>query len=236
VSEGNRLLFNLIQEGEDHEAGHLKAQQISRVLETVRPRARVADLGCHNGVYTSVYARVPGVEMIEGFDVADQAIEAARARGIAAFIWNAGLEPCSADTERYDVLIAGDVIEHIVDTEFFVEEMRRIVRQNGYVILTTPNLYYWVNRLKFLFARAPWNYPGVSCQFKVDRNINTEHIRVNGITEWSAFFTARGFKVVRAEGLAWVPPTTLKRRIIRLIDKLVPKEASCLMLFLLRKE
>jgi len=236
VSEGNRLVFNSIQEGEDHEAGNLKAQQIIRVLETVRPRAGVADIGCHNGVYTAMYAQVRGVEVIEGFDVADKALEAARGRGLRAFLWNAGMEPCPAETERYEVLIAGDVIEHIVDTEFFVAEMRRVLKPNGHVILTTPNLYYWLSRLKFLLAKTPWNYPGVSSQFKANRNINTEHIRVNGMREWSAFFEARGFKMVRTQGLAWAPPTTLKSRIIHLIDMLMPKNASCLTLFLLQKE
>ena len=236
VGERNRVVFNAFQEGGDDEAGHLKVQQIIRVLETVNPRGKIADLGCHNGFYTAMYAGVSDVEVVEGFDVAEQALEAARARGVRAFLWDAGAEPCPTEAERYDVLIAGDVIEHIVDTEFFVEEMRRILRRNGHVILTTPNLYYWVSRLKFLSARAPWNYPGVSAQFKLDPNIITEHIRVNGIREWSAFFRARGFQVVHTEGLAWVPPTTLRRRLIRLIDRLVPKQASCLVLFLLKKE
>ncbi len=236
VSERNRLVFNSTQEGEDHEAGKLKAQQIIRVLETVRPCAQVADIGCHNGVYTAMYAQVWGVEAIEGFDISDKALEAARERGFRVFLWNAGMEPCPVETERFDVLIAGDVIEHIVDTEFFVTEMRRILKPSGHVILTTPNLYYWLSRLKFLLAKTPWNYPGVSSQFKANRNINTEHIRVNGMREWSAFFEARGFKVVRTQGLAWVPPTSLKRRFIRLIDMLMPNNASCLALFLLQKE
>lgn len=236
VVEGNRRIANLLAESEHGEAGYLKVQKIIHVLQTVRPRARVADIGCQNGLYTAMYARVGGMGTVEGFDVAEKALEAANKRGLHVLMWNAGMERCPAESERYDVLVAGDVIEHIVDTEFFVSEMRRILKSNGHVILTTPNLYYWVSRLKFVLGKAPWNYPGVSSQFKSDSNIITEHIRVNGIKEWSAFFEARGFKVVRTEGLAWVPPTSLKRRFIRLIDMLMRNNASCLALFLLQRE
>lgn len=235
VSEANRLVFNSIQEGEDHEAGAVKALAVIRVLETVQPRARVADIGCHNGVYTAMYARVSGVEAAEGFDVAEKALEVASKRGLHVSLWEAGAEPCPVENGRYDVAIASEVIEHIVNTEFFVGEMRRILKDRGYVILTTPNLYYWLNRLKFVLAKTPWNYPGVSSEFKRDRNINTEHIRVNGVKEWSSFFEARGFEIVRVEGLAWVAPTSLKKRIIRFIDLAVPRNAQCLALFLLQK-
>lgn len=236
VSARNQLVFNASLEGENHKAGILKAERIARVLQTVSPRAIVADIGCHNGVYTIMYAQVQGVSIIEGFDIANKALEAARERGLRAFLWNAGMEPCPAETEKYDVIISSEVIEHIVDTEYFVSEIRRILKSKGHVILTTPNLYYWLSRVKFLFAETPWNYPGVSSQFKANRNINTEHIRVNGVKEWSAFFEARGFKVLRTQGLDWVVPSALKARIIHLIDLLMPKNASCLTLFLLQKE
>jgi SAM-dependent methyltransferase len=136
------------------------------------------------------------------------------------------------------VLIASEVIEHIVNTEFFASEMHRILKPNGHVILTTPNLYYWLNRLKFLFARTPWNYPGVSSQFKADPNINLAHIRVNGIREWSSFFNARGLRVLSTQGVNRVPPsaTSFKSRIIRLVDRLMPQNALCLALFLLQKK
>jgi 2-polyprenyl-3-methyl-5-hydroxy-6-metoxy-1,4-benzoquinol methylase len=235
VADRNREVFNAFQEGDDHLAGALKAERIAQVLATISPRRTVGDIGCHNGAYTALYAQVPGVEMIEGFDVAEKALDEVRARGFRAYGWVAGSEPCPRESGAFDVLIAGDIIEHVVNTEHFVSEMKRILRPGGHVILTTPNLYYWLNRVKFLFGKTPWDYPGVSQYFKRDRNINTEHIRVNGLREWQAFFDARGFQVCRADGLRWVPPTTLKRRVIHLIDSVMPASASCLSLFVLRK-
>jgi SAM-dependent methyltransferase len=235
VADGNREVFNSCREGDDHIAGALKARRIADALATVSPRRMVADIGCNNGVYTALYARVPGVEVIEGFDVAEKGLVEVRSRGFRASVWVAGNEPCPRASGTFDALVAGDIIEHVVNTEHFVSEMKRILRPGGHVILTTPNLYYWLNRVKFLLGKTPWGYPGVSPRFKGDRNINTEHIRVNGLREWLRFFEARGFQVCRVEGLRWVPPTSLKRRVIYLVDSLVPVSASCLSLFVLRK-
>ena len=48
----------------------------------------------------------------------------------------------SADnTDLYDVVIAAEVIEHVLDEEldFFLNRLRALVRPNGLLIITTPN-------------------------------------------------------------------------------------------------
>lgn len=232
--ERNKQAFNEIEECEDHGAGLRKANFLISVLADLVPRAHIADVGCHNGVYTKMYGATPGVESIHGFDVADKALAKARERGLQVSSWVGGTEPCPASDNQFDVLIASEVIEHIVDTEFFIAELKRVIKPGGHAILTTPNLYYWLNRVKFLFAETPWDYPAVSNEFKVNRNINTEHIRVNGIQEWSAFFAARGFEVLQAKGFPWAYPTGFKGSVISLIDKIAPSNAQCLGLYVLK--
>lgn len=55
----------------------------------------------------------------------------------------------------YDLIIAGEVIEHILDVELFLNECNRILRKNGYIVVSTPNLATFKDRIGFLFGKMP---------------------------------------------------------------------------------
>lgn len=56
---------------------------------------------------------------------------------------------------QYDVVIAAEVIEHLVDTDHFLSECAAHVKPGGTFILTTPNLLFAVNRVRMLFGVRP---------------------------------------------------------------------------------
>ena len=64
-------------------------------------------------------------------------------------------EACPVKNERYDVIIASEIIEHVFDTDFFIEELKRILKPNGRIIITTPNMHFAANRLLFLMGKFP---------------------------------------------------------------------------------
>jgi SAM-dependent methyltransferase len=57
--------------------------------------------------------------------------------------------------EGTDVVLAGEIIEHIVDTEGFLREIGRVLSPGGAVVLTTPNILWWKHRLELLAGRYP---------------------------------------------------------------------------------
>lgn len=54
----------------------------------------------------------------------------------------------------FDTIVAGEVIEHLNNPEKFMRECRRILRNNGIVIITTPNRNALVNRITHRFDNA----------------------------------------------------------------------------------
>ena len=64
----------------------------------------------------------------------------------------------------FDLLVAGEIIEHMIDQRVFLGECRRLLRKNGSLVITTPNLAYSVNRILVLlgetplFVHAPYHY------------------------------------------------------------------------------
>lgn len=57
--------------------------------------------------------------------------------------------------EKFDIVIASDIIEHIDDTDKFIDQLKAATKRNGYIYLTTPNLAAWHCRLMLLFGFQP---------------------------------------------------------------------------------
>jgi SAM-dependent methyltransferase len=54
-----------------------------------------------------------------------------------------------------DGLCLVEVIEHIVRAEQLVDEMARVLRPGGWLVLTTPNVVHWTYRWRALTGHAP---------------------------------------------------------------------------------
>ncbi len=54
--------------------------------------------------------------------------------------------------DTFDVAIAIEVSEHIIDHEVFFKELSRILKPDGQLLLTTPNILSLKSRIRFLFT------------------------------------------------------------------------------------
>ena len=59
------------------------------------------------------------------------------------------------ESEAFDVVTAGEVIEHMLDEGAFLDECHRVLKKGGTLVITTPNLAYSLNRLRVLFGKTP---------------------------------------------------------------------------------
>lgn len=133
---------------DDLAAPHLEARR-AFLLAGVSPGDQVLDLGCGDGPF--VAALLETGARVTGADVAEAALERARARAPGAAY--ARIEPHGPwpfEDGAFDVVWASEAIEHVADTERWVNEVRRVLRPEGRLLVTTPN----VGPLRRL-ARAP---------------------------------------------------------------------------------
>ncbi len=56
---------------------------------------------------------------------------------------------------KFDVIFAGEVMEHLFDDSKFIRDCRDVLKPNGLLIITVPNLLFSANRLLMLFGRMP---------------------------------------------------------------------------------
>jgi SAM-dependent methyltransferase len=56
----------------------------------------------------------------------------------------------------FDFIFAGEIIEHLENTDNLITESLEYLKSGGYFIITTPNLAAWFERLLLLFGMEPF--------------------------------------------------------------------------------
>jgi 2-polyprenyl-3-methyl-5-hydroxy-6-metoxy-1,4-benzoquinol methylase len=109
------------------------------VLSRVAPGERVLDLGCGEGAFASALAAA-GASVLAA-DLAAEPLR--RARAAHPDLESLLLEEearWSIPDSAFDVVWAGEVIEHVADTAGWLSELRRVLRSGGRLLLSTPSL------------------------------------------------------------------------------------------------
>lgn len=119
------------------------------------PGRRVLDVGCRSGALTRSY--LDGNDVV-GIDVDRQALEEAARLGIET-VWADANRPLPFPDESFDVVVAGELIEHLASPRSFVAEAYRVLRLGGVLVGSIPNAFRLKNRVRFLFGRNPSDDP-----------------------------------------------------------------------------
>lgn len=113
---------------------------VAKAVQASAPSS-ILDLGCGAGTYLThpVAARFPGIRVV-GVDSDEASIVYARQTFPLP-----NLEFCRFDQlrdgERFDMVIASEVIEHVEDPVTFLADIRARLNPDGVLLLTMPNGY-----------------------------------------------------------------------------------------------
>jgi ubiquinone/menaquinone biosynthesis C-methylase UbiE len=112
-------------------------------IVTAEGPARTLDLGCGEGVLLNALAsRLPAEAVLVGMDVV-RPPEGTRWHSVTGDIAN---RLPFADNS-FDVVIAGEVLEHVPHPDLMLAEIRRVLTPVGRLALSTPNIVGWANRV-----------------------------------------------------------------------------------------
>lgn len=194
----------------------------------------VLDVGCGDGSAAAVAAPVLGPHRIVGVDWSQDALRRAGRHLTAVRGELAGPGLPFADGVA-DAVLFSEVIEHLVDPDAALEELRRVLRPGGHLLLSTPNLAAWYNRGLLLAGVQPV-FSEVSLRGihgRPGRQV-VGHLRLYTARALRSMLPAAGFEVVSVTGAPYhdVP------RPMRPLDRLAcraPSLASILLVHARRR-
>jgi SAM-dependent methyltransferase len=119
------------------------------------PGRRVLDVGCRYGALARSY--LEGNEVV-GVDVDREALAEAAKLGIETH-WADADAALPFPDGSFDVVVAGELLEHIRDPAGLVGEAARVLRPGGRLVASVPNGFRLKHRLRFLAGREPEEDP-----------------------------------------------------------------------------
>lgn len=151
---------------------------------------RILDVGCGAGVLgKSIKERNPGAEVV-GVEI-DKA-----SCGLAAEVLDMVI-PGNIETlalpfkENYfDCIVAGDVLEHLVDPWGAVKKLRSFLKEEGLLIASVPNIRYYKALIRLF--RGYWDYTEVGI-------LDRAHLRFFCLINIKELFCEAGLKIERIE-------------------------------------
>jgi 2-polyprenyl-6-hydroxyphenyl methylase / 3-demethylubiquinone-9 3-methyltransferase len=108
------------------------------LLAHVSAGDRVLDVGAGDGTFAEVL--VGAGARVAGVDVAEEALRRARLRALGADLRRvAEGAPLPFAEDAFDLVWAGEVLEHVADVVGLLAEVRRVLRWGGTLLATTPH-------------------------------------------------------------------------------------------------
>jgi 2-polyprenyl-3-methyl-5-hydroxy-6-metoxy-1,4-benzoquinol methylase len=129
------------------------------LLEMVPRGGRVLDAGCSAG-YLAERLVAQGSAVV-GLELDPQAADGARRWCEQVIVGDAEAVELPFEPGSFDAIVCGDLIEHLRDPGAFLARVRPLLRPDGRLVLSTPNVANWTIRLSLLFGRFRYTERGI---------------------------------------------------------------------------
>ncbi len=146
------------------------------------------------------YTIVPAGIVVYAFDLSYEAVRNARAND--AFLFAGDALSIPAPAESFGLVICSEVLEHIPDIHRAISELRRVLRKDGILIVSSPNWNSW-------FGLARW----------VSESLTKKKVHSDDqpYDDWKTLQKFRselspGFDVTQARGVWYLPPMHFRKR------------------------
>ena len=186
----------------------LKEPRLKKVIQILKQNVKendnFLDIGCSNGNLLEYFQKL-GANTF-GLDINTKNIQLAKNKLLNVKICDLNQNEIPYDENYFEFIFAGEVIEHLVDTDFFIKQVYRVLKYNGKVILTTPNLNSLENRLRILVGYYPeW------VDFSLSEGVG--HVRSYNFKKLAYQLEKHNFKVISKTGssVPYLPRVILKK-------------------------
>ncbi|MDP8261814.1 MAG: class I SAM-dependent methyltransferase [Candidatus Ancaeobacter aquaticus] len=182
----------------------------------------VLDIGCGSGLLAASIKN--NVNNVVGVDLSFSMLKHTLEKNIPCCLANIDGIHLSFKDKCFDLVFAGEIIEHLYDTSFFLREIKRVLKESGILILTTPNLASLGRRLMLLVGKNPL----IESSLDIDsENIPAGHIRYFVKSALEKLLIKSGFEIIKISSDEVILDMNGRIKSV-LLAKLFPEIGRCL--------
>jgi 2-polyprenyl-3-methyl-5-hydroxy-6-metoxy-1,4-benzoquinol methylase len=121
---------------------------------------RILDIGCGSGATGAALLRVGKAAWVSGCELVPEQAQTAAAVLNEVLVGDISQIALPWPPESFDCVIAGDVLEHLVDPWHVLTRLRPLLRQDGVLLVSLPNVTHWPVIYQLLLKNE-WHYQTV---------------------------------------------------------------------------
>lgn len=174
----------------------------SRVYSYIKTSSKVLDIGCSSGNFGKVLIErknciVDGIEL----DKSDYI----KAKKKLRKVYNLNIETDSLTDiqEKYDYIFLGDVIEHLVNPIVTLERIKPLIKHNGELLFSIPNMAHLSVRLMLL--KGDFSYANTGL-------LDNTHLHFYTFKEIQRVFNGAGYEITFQEPIIKEYPRQLLQK------------------------
>jgi len=172
----------------------------------------VLDIGCGSGALGACIKGINPQCIVHGIDISGEACERAEKRIDRVWCLDLDQDPFPDSDTRYDLIILGDLLEHLKRPDLLFAQLHDHLNRNGQIILSVPNIANYSIRLRLLWGEFRYTETGI-----LDRT----HLRFFTLQSVNDLIRKSGFTVVALRcisrfpaQLCWFAPSLLAAQFI----------------------
>ena len=146
---------------------------------------KVLDAGCGDGFFSNQLTFFGEVKDITGIDISEKAIEMALEKYPENKFRQASLDKIPFENASFDSIVMVEVIEHLIDIDGTLEDLSRVLKPGGLLLITTTD-FNWLKAVTIaMFYFEKYFYP------------TNPHIRFFTKATLAEGLLVHGFKVIK---------------------------------------
>lgn len=179
---------------------------------------KVLDLGCvrHNMEETQKEHWLHGIiarraASVLGVDYLEEAVNALREKGYNVVCANVETMKLG---DRFEVIVAGDLIEHLNNFGMFLDRVRDHLTSDGVALITTPNPVNPIRFFSILFRGEAGANPEHTCWFT--EQVLRQLVERHGLEVSEVAYVDDTYQYYPASNLKWRPLLAINFLLVRL--------------------
>jgi 2-polyprenyl-3-methyl-5-hydroxy-6-metoxy-1,4-benzoquinol methylase len=132
-----------------------------KIIELYNGERLVLDIGCGSGALGARIKQINPDAVVHGIDISPEAGIVAGKRLDRFVCLDLDREALPDFGAAYDLIILGDLLEHLKRPDTFLAELRSRLRNDGHIILSVPNIANYSIRLRLLLGEFSYTETGI---------------------------------------------------------------------------
>ena len=134
---------------------------ISKIIsDNKNINTKILDLGCDIGFLGFTLSKLNRDFVIHGVDINKENLKIAKGHYEKTYVFDLNTKtwPISG---KYEVVVLADTLEHLTNPKKVLSNVYKLLKKNGLLIVSVPNIVFWWSRLLIMVGRFPKHKRGI---------------------------------------------------------------------------